>query len=109
MYDLVSFVPYQLQKNRLKCFGTSLLKNQMYHKMLYANYKCAEKYSFHITPEVFYKSIITDTKIPRKIKKLIEQYTNKEITIDYIKRKKDISGNWTIKKLYLVVRPKEKI
>jgi hypothetical protein len=82
---------------------------EMYHKMLYVNYKCAEKYSFHISPEVFYKSIITNTKIPKKIKELIEQYTNKEITIDYIKRKKDISGNWTIKKLYLVVRPKEKI
>jgi hypothetical protein len=82
---------------------------EMYHKMLYLNYKTAEKYQFTISVETFYKKIITDKKIPNKIKDLIEKYTNKEITIDYFKRKKDISGNWTISKLYLVVIPKEKI
>jgi len=82
---------------------------EMYHKMLYLNYKCAEKYNFNVTSEIFYKNIITSTKIPIKIKELINKYTNNEITLDYIKRKKDKSGNWTVKKLYLVVIPKEKI
>jgi hypothetical protein len=83
--------------------------DEMYHKMVYLNYKLAEKYHFNISVDTFYKKIITDTKIPNKIKDLIEKYTNKEITIDYFKRKKDIHGNWTINKLHLIVRPKEKI
>jgi len=83
--------------------------DEMYQKMQYLNYNVAEKYHFNISVDTFYKKIITNTKIPNKIKYLIEKYTNKELTIDYIKRKKDLSGNWTIKKLYLIVRPKEKI
>lgn len=82
--------------------------DDMYQKMQYLNYKVAEKYHFNISVDTFYKKIITNTKIPNKIKDLIEKYTNKELTIDFIKRKKDLSGNWTIKKLYLIVTPKEK-
>jgi hypothetical protein len=43
-----------------------------------------------------------------KLKQLTEKYTNGELTIDYFKRKKDSTGNWTVKKLYLLVHPKEK-
>jgi hypothetical protein len=82
---------------------------EMYHKMLYDNYEFAKKYNFNITPEIFYKKIITDLRFYKRIKHLIEKYTNKEITIDFFKRKEDKNGNWTVSKLYLVVRSKEKV
>ena len=55
-----------------------------------------------------HKKIITDTKVPTKLRQLVKKYTNNEITIDFFKRKKDSSGNWTIKKIILIVNPKEK-
>ena len=81
--------------------------DKMYDEITYINYKYAKKYNFHITPEIFYKKIITDTKVPTMLRKLIKKYTNNEITIDFFKRKKDSSGNWTIKKIILIVNPKE--
>jgi len=83
--------------------------DEMYHNMLYANFAYAEKYNFNITPEIYYKKIITDTRFYKKIKHLIKKYTQNELTIDFFKRKKDKNGNWTVNKLYLVVRPKEKV
>jgi hypothetical protein len=93
-------------KNNLQSEKYDLEK--MHDEILYLNYKYAKKYKFHITPETFYKKIITDTKVPTKLRQLIKKYTNNEITIDFFKRKKDSSGNWTIKKLILIVNPKEK-
>lgn len=81
---------------------------KMYNEIIYINYKYAKKYKFHVTPEIFYKKIITDTKVPTKLRQLIKKYTNNEITIDFFKRKKDSSGNWTIRKIILIVNPKEK-
>ena len=80
---------------------------EMYNEMIYMNYKIAEKNNFFISPESYYKNIITNTKIPKKIKELIKKYTNNEITIDFFKRKKDKNGNWIVNKLLLLVRPKE--
>lgn len=81
---------------------------EVMNKIMYMNYKYAEKYKFNITVDIFYKKIITNTKLQKKLKQLIEKYTNKEITIDFFKRKPDSAGNWILKKLYLVVSPKEK-
>lgn len=81
--------------------------NELMHNIMYMNYKYAEKYKFHVTVDIFYKHIITNSKLQVKLKQLIEKYTNDELTIDYFKRKKDSTGNWTVKKLYLLVHPKE--
>jgi hypothetical protein len=80
---------------------------EMYNEMIYINYKVAEKNNFVISPETYYKNIITNTKVPIKLKELIKKYTNNEITIDFFKRKKDKNGNWVVNKLLLLVRPKE--
>jgi hypothetical protein len=82
--------------------------NELMSDIMYMNYKYAEKYNFHVTVDIFYKHIITNTKLQKKLKQLIQKYTNDEITIDFFKRKKDSTGNWTVKKLYLLVNPKEK-
>jgi hypothetical protein len=79
--------------------------NELNDEIMYLNYKYAKKYNFHVTPEIYYKNIITDTTLPRKLNKLIKKYTDNEITIDFFKRKKDSSGNWTINKLILLVKP----
>jgi hypothetical protein len=80
---------------------------ELMNSIMYMNYKYAEKYKFNVSVNTFYKKIIKNTKLQVKLKKLIEKYTNKELTIDYFKRKEDSAGNWTLKKLYLVVTPKE--
>jgi hypothetical protein len=82
--------------------------NELMNSIMFMNYKYAEKYKFNVTVDIFYKKIITNNKLQIKLKKLIEKYTNNEITIDYFKRKKDSKGNWIVKKLYLIVSPKEK-
>ena len=82
--------------------------DELMNSIMYMNYKYAEKYKFHVTVDIFYKKIITNNKLQIKLKQLIEKYTNKEITIDYFKRKKDSNGNWVVNKLYLIVNPKEK-
>lgn len=83
--------------------------NELMHNIMYMNYKFAEKYKFNVTVDIFYNKIITNTKLQRKLTQLTEKYTDGELTIDYFKRKKDSTGNWTVKKLHLIVRPKEKI
>jgi len=82
--------------------------NELMHDIMYMNYKFAEKYKFNVTVDIFYKKIITNTKLQVKLKQLIEKYTNNEITIDFFKRKQDSVNNWIVNKLYLVVNPKEK-
>lgn len=81
--------------------------DELMHKIMYMNYKYAEKYKFNISVETFYKKIITNTKLQTKLKQLIQKYTNNEITIDFFKRIQDKRGNWIVKKLYLIVNPKE--
>jgi len=81
--------------------------DEMYNEIMYLNYKYAKKYKFKVTPEIFYKKIITDTTLPRKLNRLMKKHTNNEVTIDFFKRKKDSSGNWTINKLVLIVKPLE--
>jgi len=82
--------------------------DKMYDEIMYLNYEYAEKYNFNITPVIFYNKIITDTRLPKKIKTLVEKYTNNELTIDFFRRKLDKNKNWTINKIALIVRPKEK-
>ena len=82
--------------------------NELMHNIMYMNYKFAEKYKFNVTVDIFYNKIITNTKLQRKLTQLTEKYTDGEVTIDYFKRKKDSTGNWTLKKLKLIVTPKEK-
>jgi len=82
--------------------------NELMSSIMYMNYKFAEKYKFNVTVDIFYKKIITNTKLQIKLKNLIKKYTNNEITVDYFKRKQDKSGNWVVNKLYLMVAPKEK-
>ena len=82
--------------------------NELMSSIMYMNYKFAEKYKFNVTVDIFYKKIITNTKLQIKLKDLIKKYTNNEITVDYFKRKQDKSGNWVVNKLYLMVAPKEK-
>jgi hypothetical protein len=81
--------------------------NELMQEIMYMNYKFAEKYKFNVTIDIFYKKIITNTKLSIKLKELIQKYTNKEITIDFFKRKKDQMANWVVNKLYLIVNPKE--
>jgi len=93
-------------KNKLNVKDYKL--DDMYNQIIHMNYKVAEKYNFDISPETYYKHIITNTKLPMKLKELIRKYTNNEITIDFIRRKKDKNGNWIVKKILLLVQPKEK-
>jgi len=80
--------------------------NELMQGIMYMNYKYAEKYKFNVTVDIFYKHIITNTKLQKKLKEQIRKYTNNELTIDFFKRKKDSTGNWIVNKLYLIVNPK---
>ncbi len=100
---------YVIRSLKKKLSPDNYKLEDMINEMMYHNYKLAEKFNFTMTPELFYKKVVTNNKFPKKVKEIIEKYTNNELTIDFFKRKKDISGNWTINKLLLIVKPKEKI
>jgi len=100
---------YVIRATKKKLNPENYQLNELMNSIMYMNYKYAEKYNFNVTVDIFYKKIITNTKLQEKLKQLIQKYTNNEITIDYFKRKKDSNGNWIVKKLYLLVNPKEKI
>ena len=99
------FYVIRAKKKKLKPDDYQL--NELMNSIMYMNYKYAEKYKFNVTIDIFYKKIINNTKLQAKLKKLIEKYTNNEITIDFFKRKKDSKGNWIVKKIHLIVKPKE--
>jgi len=98
---------YVIRANKKKLKPDDYQLNELMNSIMYMNYKYAEKYKFNVSVDIFYKKIINNTKLQAKLKKLIEKYTNNEITIDFFKRKKDSKGNWIVKKLHLIVKPKE--
>jgi hypothetical protein len=100
---------YIIRALKKKLDVTKYNLQELYHDIMTMNHEYALKYNYNITPDIFYKKIITDTKLPKKLTTLTKKYTNNEITIDYIKRKKNKEGNWVINKLKLLVRPKEEI